>query len=111
MLPSAGGAVGVDPRLLSSRLWDTLSSELAAAGHRLRPVHTNLVDLVWSERPARTANPVQPHPIRYSGTAACGHICTPCPMVSVSALYHALFWYWLLLVSIPFWIRDNDDTA
>ncbi|KAF0307274.1 Xaa-Pro aminopeptidase 1 [Amphibalanus amphitrite] len=67
VLPSAGGSVGVDPRLLSSRLWDTLSAELAAGGHRLRPVHTNLVDLVWTDRPARTANAVQPHPLRYTG--------------------------------------------
>ena len=68
VLPAAGGAVGVDPRLLSTRLWDTLASELATAGHRLRPVQTNLVDLVWTERPARTANPVQPHPLQYTGT-------------------------------------------
>ncbi|XP_037093227.1 xaa-Pro aminopeptidase 1-like [Pollicipes pollicipes] len=66
-LPATGGAVGVDPRLLSSRVWDTLAAELSAAGHSLRPVQQNLVDLVWNEQPARTSNAVLPHPVKYTG--------------------------------------------
>jgi len=62
-----GGAVGVDPRLLSSRAWDTLAGELQTGGHCLRAVPHNLVDLVWSDHPPRPSNPVMPHPVQYTG--------------------------------------------
>lgn len=47
-----GGKVGCDPSLLSYDQWNKLTKELKSSGHQLIDVDKNLVDMVWSDRPA-----------------------------------------------------------
>ncbi|XP_018573804.1 xaa-Pro aminopeptidase 1 [Anoplophora glabripennis] len=65
-LPS-GSRVGVDPKVFAFNNYMPLSSQLEAAGHKLIPVSTNLIELLWTERPKRPTNPVIPLPLKYSG--------------------------------------------
>ncbi|KAJ8955577.1 hypothetical protein NQ318_001407 [Aromia moschata] len=41
--------------------------QLEAAGHKLVPISTNLIELIWPDRPGRPANPVDPLPLKFSG--------------------------------------------
>lgn len=43
--------VGVDPFLLSSSGFSTLSSQLQSNGHTLVAIYDNLVDIIWTDRP------------------------------------------------------------
>jgi len=65
-LPS-GSKVGVDPQLVSVGDWRTWSTELQLKNHVLVPISTNLVDLLWDDRPQVPNAPVLVHPIKYSG--------------------------------------------
>ncbi|KAH3787307.1 hypothetical protein DPMN_165428 [Dreissena polymorpha] len=51
-----GGNVGVDPYLMSAETWKPLAKLLKSNGHSLVPVHQNLVDLVWIDRPPMPCN-------------------------------------------------------
>lgn len=62
-----GDRVGVDPRLLSCREYETLARELAAAGMKLHPKEENLVDRVWRDRPGPPAAPLWVHLPEYAG--------------------------------------------
>lgn len=54
-LPS-GSKVGVDPSLISYRLWRTISAELSSNDCELYSVRVNLVDRIWSDQPAQLHN-------------------------------------------------------
>ncbi|PVD29782.1 hypothetical protein C0Q70_09039 [Pomacea canaliculata] len=47
-----GSQVGCDPTLMSVETWKPLSKDLRSEGHCLVPVTSNLVDLVWEDRPS-----------------------------------------------------------
>lgn len=62
-----GSAVGVDPKLLPYNKYNPLQNQLESAGHKLVPISQNLVELVWTDRPPRPSNPVNPLPLKFSG--------------------------------------------
>lgn len=66
VLPS-GSRVGVDPQLMSYDSWHPMQTLLEASGMFLVPVQTNLIDVLWEDRPAPPCNLIQPHPLKYSG--------------------------------------------
>ncbi|KAB0790855.1 hypothetical protein PPYR_14942 [Photinus pyralis] len=61
--------IGVDSKVIGHNTWMHLQDELEAHGHKLVPVETNLVDLVWNERdrPSMVRNPIVPLELKYSG--------------------------------------------
>ncbi|XP_034235011.1 xaa-Pro aminopeptidase 1-like isoform X2 [Thrips palmi] len=62
-----GSRVGVDPQLMSYDSWHPMQTQLEASGMSLVPVHANLIDAIWEDRPAPPCNVIQPHPLKYSG--------------------------------------------
>lgn len=54
-LPS-GSKVGVDPSLISYRMWRTISAELSSNDCELYSVRENLVDRIWVDQPAQLHN-------------------------------------------------------
>lgn len=64
---SAGGKVGVDPRLLSFNEFGELKTKLALQDLTLVPLAENLVDAVWEDRPLLPANPALPYSIDFAG--------------------------------------------
>ena len=65
-----GGIIGFDPQLHSVDAVTLLRAAAAAHGCRVVPVAANLVDAIWTERPARIPQPAMPHPIEVAGEAA-----------------------------------------
>lgn len=65
---SEGAKVGFDPWLHTMREQAALLKQLGKAGIALVPV-ANLVDRVWSDRPAPPAAPAFPHPLELAGEA------------------------------------------
>jgi len=63
----AGEKVGVDPRLLSFKEFGELREKLALHDVALVPIGQNLVDKVWTDRPAPPADRVLPHSIDFAG--------------------------------------------
>lgn len=59
--------VGADPNVVTYSTWYPLKSLLKQAGHELVPVKANLVDLIWTDKPKRPTNPIEPLPIKYTG--------------------------------------------
>uniref|UniRef100_H3AJ55 Xaa-Pro aminopeptidase 1 n=1 Tax=Latimeria chalumnae TaxID=7897 RepID=H3AJ55_LATCH len=53
-----GSKVGVDPFILQADQWKHMSKCLRSAGHYLVAVKENLIDMIWSERPARPCKPL-----------------------------------------------------
>ncbi len=68
-LAGSGGAVGVDPSTISADNESGWQKALERGGARLALVEENLVDAVWTDRPARPVSPVEVHPVRFSGEA------------------------------------------
>ncbi|XP_066280818.1 xaa-Pro aminopeptidase 1-like isoform X1 [Branchiostoma lanceolatum] len=62
-----GGRVGVDPQLVSIKLWEALEEALTDARIRLFGVPHNLVDDVWDDRPGPSQAPVFPLGLEYTG--------------------------------------------
>lgn len=52
---------------MCSSTWVPLQTQLEASGHKLIPVGTNLIDLVWEHQPPATANPVIPLSHQFTG--------------------------------------------
>lgn len=50
-----GSKVGVDPLMMSYRMWNTINTDLAANECSLYAVRTNLIDRIWAEQPARSS--------------------------------------------------------
>ncbi|XP_022902257.1 xaa-Pro aminopeptidase ApepP [Onthophagus taurus] len=65
-LPS-GSRVGADPYLLSYNKWMPLKNQLESAGHKLIPITTNLIDLLWTDRKPMPSAEVKPLPNKYTG--------------------------------------------
>ncbi|XP_072376847.1 xaa-Pro aminopeptidase ApepP [Diabrotica undecimpunctata] len=62
-----GSRVGVDPQVYSYSKFNPLQSKLESSGHQLVPITTNLIELIWSDRPARPTNPIKPLARNYTG--------------------------------------------
>ncbi len=63
----AGGMVGVDARLLSHKAYGSLAATLAKRDITLVAVDDNLVDPLWTDRPAAPDGPVLPLPLSCTG--------------------------------------------
>jgi Xaa-Pro aminopeptidase len=61
------GVLAYDPWLHTPDGLKRLEAAVARAGGRLAPVDINLVDVIWTDRPAAPAAPVRPHPIEHAG--------------------------------------------
>lgn len=68
-LLSSGSKIGIDPTVLPFSEYQSLSKSLSAdeSTSSLVPITDNLVDLVWSDRPSRPANPVFQLEDQYTG--------------------------------------------
>ena len=62
---ASGQAVGVDPFTVSTASALSLRSKLEAKGVTLSALEHNLVDAVWTDRPAVPANPIRVKLLRY----------------------------------------------
>jgi Xaa-Pro aminopeptidase len=62
-----GQALGADPEVLSRATATELESALSPAGARLKLLEGNLVDRIWTARPALPTGPVEPLPLEFSG--------------------------------------------
>lgn len=49
-----GSKVGVDPLMISYRMWNTIKTDLANNDCTLEPVRQNLVDQIWLDQPPQT---------------------------------------------------------
>lgn len=65
-LPS-GARVGADPTLTSADTWVSYANALAADNIDLVPVTPNLVDLIWTDRPAYPSDPAFPLELKFTG--------------------------------------------
>ncbi|KAF8647224.1 hypothetical protein AX16_006843 [Volvariella volvacea WC 439] len=59
--------IGVDPKTLSISDAETITKEIKPKGSELISLPTNLVDQVWTDKPARPTNPVFHLDVKYSG--------------------------------------------
>lgn len=66
--------IGVDGTLYAYRSLSTFESVLKSWGHELVSVRTNLVDLVWTNRPNRPNNPIIILDRKYTGTNTKGDL-------------------------------------
>jgi Xaa-Pro aminopeptidase len=67
---NSGAAVGYDPALHTVKEIERLTEALAKSGIKLNPVDSNLIDLVWQDRPKPSPAPIVPHGIEYAGRSA-----------------------------------------
>lgn len=66
----AGMRLGYDPWLHGEEGVAKLAAAAESAGAVLVPVEDNLIDRVWTDRPAPPASPVVLHPLRFAGEEA-----------------------------------------
>lgn len=59
--------MGADPALVSFSMWKELKESMDDTGLELVAIRSNLVDMIWTDRPAPLNNPVVPLPVRYTG--------------------------------------------
>ncbi|KAJ6669047.1 hypothetical protein lerEdw1_007856 [Lerista edwardsae] len=59
--------VGVDPFIIPADQWKRMSKVLKSAGHALVPVHDNLIDVIWADRPPRPCKPLMTLGLSYTG--------------------------------------------
>lgn len=52
---------------LAIEMWKPMSEQLEQSGHILVGVGTNLIDLIWDDRPAPPNRPLEPLPVIYTG--------------------------------------------
>jgi Xaa-Pro aminopeptidase len=67
---SAGEGLGYDPWLHTPDSVERLEKACRAAGGELVAVETNLVDAIWTDRPAPPQAPIHVHPERLAGERA-----------------------------------------
>ncbi|KAF7301955.1 Xaa-Pro aminopeptidase [Mycena indigotica] len=65
----AGSRIAVDARLITPALMASLEATLPT-GSRVIATLVNLVDQVWTDKPARSTDPVIVHPLKFSGRGA-----------------------------------------
>jgi len=63
-----GSKIGVDSNLITYSEWRRINKEIKYKGINLVPFDTNLIDRMWTDRPAIPSNPVKPLNIKYTGT-------------------------------------------
>ncbi len=64
---AGGGALGVDPRVLTSKTAALLEKALTARGGSLRYLESNLVDEIWDDQPGRAHPPIEILPLQIAG--------------------------------------------
>lgn len=64
----SGSRIGVDASLITYSEWRRINKEIKYMGINLVPLDNNLIDSIWSDRPATPANPIKPLNITFSGT-------------------------------------------
>lgn len=62
-----GSKIGVDADLITYSEWRRINKEIKYKGIRLVALDTNLIDRMWSDRPAIPSNLVKPLNIKFSG--------------------------------------------
>ncbi|HEX2448426.1 MAG TPA: aminopeptidase P family protein [Methyloceanibacter sp.] len=67
---SKGNAVGYDPALHTIKEIERLTEVLSKSGIKLVPVDTNLIDLIWQDRPKPSGAEIVPHGLEYAGKSA-----------------------------------------
>jgi Xaa-Pro aminopeptidase len=67
---SKGAVVGYDPSLHTIKEIERLTETLGKSGIKLVPVDTNLIDLIWQDRPKPPSAPIGPHGLEYAGRSA-----------------------------------------
>lgn len=67
---SKGATIGYDPALHTIREIERLTETLGKAGIKLTPVDTNLIDLIWQDRPKPSSAEIMPHGLEYAGKSA-----------------------------------------
>jgi Xaa-Pro aminopeptidase len=65
-----GAAIGYDPALHTIKEIERLTDTLGKSGIKLIPVDTNLIDLIWEDRPKPSAAEIVPHGLEYAGKSA-----------------------------------------
>ena len=65
-----GAVIGYDPALHTIREIERLTETLGKSGIKLAAVDTNLVDLIWQDRPKPSAAEIVPHGLEYAGKSA-----------------------------------------
>ncbi len=65
-----GGAIGYDPALHTIKEIERLTETLAKSGIKLMPVETNLIDIIWQDRPKASLGEVVPHGLEFAGKSA-----------------------------------------
>ncbi len=66
----AGDRVGYDPRIHTPASLEAIRRSVEAVGGTLHPVERNLVDALWTDRPAPPAEPVELYPESFAGASA-----------------------------------------
>lgn len=64
----SGSRIAVDANLITYSEWRRINKEIKYKGINLVPLDTNLIDRMWSDRPAIPSNPVKPLNIKFTGT-------------------------------------------
>ncbi|XP_069835906.1 xaa-Pro aminopeptidase 1 isoform X2 [Dendropsophus ebraccatus] len=62
-----GSRVGVDPFIIQTDQWKSMSLALKNAGHLLVPVQENLIDAIWTDRPERPCQSLITLGLNYTG--------------------------------------------
>lgn len=63
----AGDRIGVDPKLLSTRTWNSFVSAFDNQGCIMTAVKENLVDLVWDDQPAQPKSDLLALDVKFAG--------------------------------------------
>lgn len=66
----AGTRLGFDPWLHTQPWRDEIELVLAQNGSALVAVKSNLVDLIWEDKPPRPGNSLVPHALKFAGTTS-----------------------------------------
>lgn len=67
---AAGARIGYDSRITSMRAADQLVAALKDAGAQAVALDANPIDALWADRPALPLEPVELHPLEFSGQSA-----------------------------------------
>jgi Xaa-Pro aminopeptidase len=65
-----GAVIGYDPALHTIKEIERLTETLGKSGIKLLPVDTNLIDLIWEDRPKSSPAEIVPHGLEYAGKSA-----------------------------------------
>ncbi|KAG8706619.1 hypothetical protein FRC09_002308 [Ceratobasidium sp. 395] len=71
-----GTKIGIDPTLISVSDATSLKTSLTPRSSSLVPIARNLVDAIWTSRPARPAQPIHPLGLEYAGAPASEKLAT-----------------------------------